>query len=116
MIRTLILLAFGIGVVVLAVNSLRQHRLKERYVILFVLVGIPFVGLAAWPDALATLAGWMDMPYHTVMVLLVVGFLILMLFELLSIVSVQERRITELTQTVGLLREQIEHEQQDDTK
>jgi len=113
MIRTLILLAFGIGVVALAINSLRQHRLKERYVIGFVLLGVPFLGLAIWPDALATVAGWMDMPYHTVMVLLVVGFMVLAVFELLSILSVQERKITELTQTVGLLREQIEHEQKD---
>jgi hypothetical protein len=47
----------------------------------------------------------MDMPYHTVMILLLTGFLLVQLFELLSIISVQERRIAALAQTVGILME-----------
>jgi len=102
-IRNGILLVFGIGLLLLAVRSLRAQRLKERYVVLLIFTGLPFLTLAIWPDALALTAQWMGMTYHTLMVLCLAAFLILVIFELLSIVSVQERRIATLAQQVALL-------------
>ena len=52
---TLILLAIGIMLLLMAVRSLRAQRLKERHALLFVAVGVPFLALAIWPDAI----GWM---------------------------------------------------------
>lgn len=105
MIRTLILLLYGAALLVLALRSLRAQRLKERYVVVLILTGLPFFLLAVWPNAISRLAGLMDMPYHTVLILLVTGFLIVELFELLSIISIQERRISSLAQMVGILME-----------
>jgi len=106
--RTAILALYGGMLLILAVRSLRAQRLKERYVLLLVFMGLPFLALAVWPDALGWAAQMLDMTYHTLMVLCLTGFLILVIFELLSIVSVQERRIASLAQMVAILMEQRE--------
>ncbi len=100
---TLILLAIGNVVLLLAVRSLRRQRLKERYALLFGAVGIPFLALAAWPDAIGYVADRLGIEYQTVLLLAVTAFFLLMNFNLLSIVSVQERRINCLAQIVAIL-------------
>ena len=51
MTHTLILLAIGNLMLLLAIRSLRAQRLKVRHALLFLFLGLPFFGLAAWPDA-----------------------------------------------------------------
>ncbi len=106
MIRSLILVVFGGALLLLALRSLRAQRLKERYVLLFLSIGLPFLTLAVWPLALRRIAGLMNMPYHTVMILFLTGFLLVIFFELLSIVSVQERQVATLAQMVSILSEE----------
>lgn len=106
MIRTIILAVFGVTLFMLAVRSLRAQRLKERYVLLFLAVSAPFLVFAAWPDGVVWLTNKLDIEKPTVLVLGLAAFVILMLFELLSIISVQERKIAALAQVVGLLTEQ----------
>ncbi len=106
MIRSLILVLYGGALALLALRSLRAQRLKERYVLLFLSIGLPFLTLAIWPLALRRIAELMNMPYHTVMILCLTGFLLLIFFELLSIVSVQERQLATLAQMVSILFEE----------
>ena len=105
MIRSIVLLVYGGTLLLLAMRSLRAQRLKERYVLILIFIGLPFLILAIWPEALAKLAQLMDIPYQTVLVLALAGFLLVELVELLSIISVQDRRIATLTQVVGILME-----------
>ena len=105
--RTLLLIGYGCLVIALALRSLRAQRLKERYVLLFLFIGLPFLLLGFWPDGIVLASKWLGMEKPTIMVLALAGFLILVIFQLLSIVSVQDRRITSLTQEVGLLREEL---------
>ena len=77
MIKSLILLVLGGSLFTLAVRRLRQYKLRERYALVFLLLGLPFAVLAAWPNA----------------------------FELLTIVSLQDQKITTLAQCVGILME-----------
>ena len=72
---------------------------------MFLLLGLPFALLAAWPNALGQVAYLLDMDYRTVTLLCVAGFLTIMVFELLTIVSVQDQKITTLAQHVGILME-----------
>jgi len=102
-IRNLIVLILGATILLMAVRSLRAGRLKERYALIFVLTGLPFLVLALWRDGVGYLAGLLDIDYRTLALLGVTTFFMLMIFKLLSIVSVQERRITTLTQHVGIL-------------
>jgi hypothetical protein len=103
--KSLILLLLGAGLLGLAVLRLRRYRLKERYALIFLLLGLPFFALAAWPDAVGHIARVLDMDYRTVTLLCVAGVLGLMVFELLTIVSVQDQKITALAQLVGIMME-----------
>lgn len=103
MIRTIILAVYGAAIILLAFRSLRANRLKERYVLLFVATGAPFLLLAIWPDGIVVLSEILRIEKPTLLVLLVTGFLVLVVFELLSIVSVHERRIARLAQEAAIL-------------
>ena len=103
MIRTAILAVYGCAIIALAFRSLAAQRLRERYVLLIITMGLPFLVLAAWPDGVVVASELLRIEKATLLVLLVAGFLVLVIFELLSIVSVHERRIAVLAQRVALL-------------
>jgi hypothetical protein len=103
--RTFILLAVACVLIVLTLRSLRAHRLKERYVLLFLLTGLPFLILAFWPDGVVFMERVLEIEKPTLLVLAVTVYFILTTFALLSIVSVQDRRITTLGQLVAILME-----------
>ena len=105
MLKSLILLILGGSLFTLAVRRLRQYKLRERYALVFLLLGLPFAVLAAWPNAIGYLADLLDIHYQTVTLLCVTGFLTVMVFELLTIVSVQDQKISTLAQLVGILME-----------
>src|ERR1700761_24069 len=80
--QTLFLLTFGMLLLLLAVRRLRTYRLKERYALLFVLIGLPFVGLAFRPDVVGWMAKALQIQYNTFALICVSVFLFLMVFEL----------------------------------
>ncbi|MEM0912986.1 MAG: DUF2304 domain-containing protein [Planctomycetota bacterium] len=106
--RTLILLLVGLTLIGLTLRSLRKQRLNERYVLLFVLTGIPLIGVAIWPDAVVFLERVLSIEKATMLTLGVTVYFLLTTFALLSIVSVQERRIQTLAQLVAMMREERE--------
>jgi len=87
----------------LAIKRLRSYRLKERYALVFVLIGAPFLVLALWPDGLGVASRWLHIQYQTVALICVTAFFLLIILELLTIVSQQDRKITTLAQMVGIL-------------
>ncbi len=89
----------------LAMRRLRQYRLKERYALLFFLAGLPFVALALWPNGIVRVSDLVGISQSSLMLLLVSMFLFLIVFELLTIVSQQDQKITTLAQMVGILME-----------
>ncbi|HEY8667667.1 MAG TPA: DUF2304 domain-containing protein [Tepidisphaeraceae bacterium] len=105
MIRSLILVLFGGTLLMLAIKRLRVYKLKERYTLLFLLLGLPFLVLAIWPALIEKISNALGINYQTVMLLAVSVFFILTVFELLTIVSVQDRKISTLAQMVAILTE-----------
>jgi len=103
--RVVILLMFGLGFLLMAVRRLRFYRLNERHALVFVFTGVPFLVLAVWPEAIGWLALRLHIQYQTVALLCVSAFLLLMVFELLTIVSLQEKKIATLAQIVGIMME-----------
>jgi hypothetical protein len=103
--RAAILIVFGLGLLLVGVRRLRVYRLKERHALVFVLTGFPFLLLAAWPDAINWMAVRLDIAYQTLALLAVVAFFMLMIFELLTIVSLQDRKISNLAQIIGIMME-----------
>ena len=103
--RSLFLVGFGGILLTLAVRRLRTYKLKERYALLGLLIGLPFVALAFWPNGIGWLAERLGIKggYTTLALICVSVFLFLIIFELLTIVSVQDQKITALAQLVGIL-------------
>lgn len=69
------------------------------------LIGLPFIALAFWQDGVGWMATRLQMQYNTLALICVSVFLFLAVFELLTIVSIQDRKITTLAQMVGILME-----------
>ncbi|MGD0389119.1 MAG: DUF2304 domain-containing protein [Tepidisphaeraceae bacterium] len=105
MIARIILLGFGATVLIAAIRRMRAYRLKERHMLIFLFTGLPFLALAVWPTAVGWFALKLQVQYQTVGLLCVAGFFILVIFELLTIVSLQDRKISALAQIVGILME-----------
>lgn len=103
MLLKLILLAIGASLLLLAIRRLNQYKLKERYTLVFVFIGLPFLALAVWPNALGNVAHVLGIDYRSISLLCVTAFFLLMVLELLTIVSQQDRKITALAQMVGIL-------------
>ena len=103
--RSAFLILFGGILLVMAIRRMRLYRLRERYALAFAALALPFIGLAFWPDGIGWLAERLNIQYNTLALLGVSSFLMLAVFELLSIVSVQEQKITALSQLVGILME-----------
>ena len=105
-IRTLFLLLIAGVVMFLALRSLRAGRLKERFVLLFVLTGVPFLVFALWPDLIVLAVDTLEIEKPTLLILCVATYFILTTFSLLSIVSVQDRKIATLGQQLAILWEE----------
>ena len=108
-IRGIILLVFGLFVVLMALRSLRAQRLKEEYALLYVFIGLPFLVLAVWPDAVVVISDLLKIEKPTFLILATGSFLLLIQFKLTSIISVQDRRINSLTQLLAIMTEERQH-------
>lgn len=107
MIRSIVLLGFGLLLVWLSIRRLRSLRMQERWMLLFFITGLPFLILAIWPDGIIWLSNQMQMEKPTLMVFALAAFTILLLLKLFSIISVQQRQITTLAQTMGIIQDQL---------
>jgi hypothetical protein len=105
MMPRIILLCFGTTVLFVAVRRMRTYRLKERHMLMFILTGLPFLALSIWPAGLWWISKQLHIDYHTVSMLCIAAFLILVIFEMLTIISLQDRRISTLAQIVGIMME-----------
>jgi hypothetical protein len=97
--KAAILLIFGFTVLLVAVRRLRVYSLKERHALIFLFLGVPFLVLAVWQDAIGWLAARMGIAYQTVSLMCVAAFLLVMVFELLTVVSLQDRKISTLARS-----------------
>ena len=77
-IRNLILFVLGGGLLLLTLRSLRAHRLKERYVIIFILLGLPFIFLGFWTEGVGYIGKILGIDYRTISLLGVTFFFILL--------------------------------------
>ena len=105
MIRPVLMFLVGAMFLLLAIRRLRQYKLKERYALVFMLLGLPFFVLAAWPNLIGEISEHLGIAYETVALATVSIFLLLLIFELLTIVSRLDRKISVLAQYMGILME-----------
>jgi len=83
----------------LIVELIRKRRIKEEYGLLWIIVGVVFLGFSIWRPGLEVLARQLGIAYAPAAFLLLIQFSVA--------ISSHNERIKNLTQELGLLRLQI---------
>jgi hypothetical protein len=99
----------SVALVLVVLELIRSHRLRERYALLWLLTGIVLVVLSAWRDGLNTIAGWVGIRSYPPAVLFAVGilFIIAVLLHYSTVISRLSDQNVLLAQRLALLEEEL---------
>ena len=99
--------AFVLVLVVL--ELIRSHRLRERYALLWLVTGIVLTILSAWRDGLNTIAGWFGIRSYPPAVLFAVGllFILAVLLHYSTVISRLSDQNVLLAQRLALLEDEL---------
>jgi hypothetical protein len=107
-------LAAGLVSVAFMVELLRRRQLKEKYAVLWIMVGAGMLLLAVWPGLLDLTARALDIKSGPNLLLFVAALLLIVVCVHLSWeVSRLEDRSRALAEEIGLLRLELDHRTQD---
>jgi hypothetical protein len=85
----------------------RARQLRSKYALLWAVVGLMLLALAALPSVLNTVSDWIDVAYSpTIFLLLAVGFLFLIVIHYSWELSRLENRTRTLAEEIALLKAQ----------
>ena len=95
--------------VLVVLELIRSHRLRERYALLWLLTGLTLRGLSAWRDGLNTIAGWVSVRVYPPAVLFAVGilFILAVLLHYSTVISRLSDQNTMLAQRLALLEQEV---------
>jgi hypothetical protein len=86
----------------------RARQLRSKYALLWAVVGLILLGLAAFPGVLNTASDWLDVAYSpTIFLLLAVSFLFLIVIHFSWELSRLETRTRTLAEEIALLKAQL---------
>lgn len=110
----LVSLAAGLISVGLMIELLRRRQLKEKYAVLWVVVGAGMLLLAVWPGLLDMTARLVGVKSGPNLLLFVAALLLIVVCVHLSWeVSRLEDRSRALAEEIGLLRLELDHRPRD---
>jgi hypothetical protein len=96
--------------VLVVLELVRSHRLRERYALLWLVTGLTLTALSAWRDGLNTIAGWVGVRGYPPAVLFAVGilFILAVLLHYSTVISRLSDQNVVLAQRLALLEPQVE--------
>ena len=96
--------------VLVVLELVRSHRLRERYALLWLVTGLTLTALSAWRDGLNTIAGWVGVRGYPPAVLFAVGilFILAVLLHYSTVISRLSDQNVVLAQRLALLEQQVE--------
>ena len=99
----------SVALLVVVLELIRSHRLRERYALLWLVTGIVLVVLSAWRDGLNTIAGWVGVRSYPPAVLFAVGilFIIAVLLHYSTVISRLSDQNVLLAQKLALLEQEL---------
>jgi len=91
--------------VLVVLELIRSHRLRERYALLWLATGITLTALSAWRAGLNTIAGWIGVRGYPPAVLFAVGilFILVVLLHYSTVISRLSDQNVLLAQRLALL-------------
>jgi hypothetical protein len=95
--------------VLVVLELIRSHRLRERYALLWLVTGIVLTVLSAWRDGLNTIAGWFGIRSYPPAVLFAVGllFILAVLLHYSTVISRLSDQNILLAQRLALLEDEL---------
>ena len=95
--------------VLVVLELIRSHRLRERYALLWLVTGIVLTILSAWRDGLNTIAGWFGVRSYPPAVLFAVGilFILVVLLHYSTVISRLSDQNVLLAQRLALLEDEL---------
>ena len=96
--------------VLVVLELIRSHRLRERYALLWLVTGLTLTALSAWRSGLNTIAGWVGVRGYPPAVLFAVGilFILAVLLHYSTVISRLSDQNVLLAQRLALLEQQVE--------
>jgi cell division protein FtsW (lipid II flippase) len=95
--------------VLVVLELIRSHRLRERYALLWLVTGIVLTVLSAWRSGLNTIAGWLGIRSYPPAVLFAVGILLILavLLHYSTVISRLSDQNVLLAQRLALLEDEL---------
>jgi Uncharacterized conserved protein (DUF2304) len=95
--------------ILVVLELIRSHRLRERYALLWLVTGIVLTVLSAWRDGLNTIAGWFGVRSYPPAVLFAVGilFILAVLLHYSTVISRLSDQNVLLAQRLALLEQEL---------
>jgi cell division protein FtsW (lipid II flippase) len=95
--------------VLVVLELIRSHRLRERYALLWLVTGIVLTVLSAWRDGLNTIAGWFGIRSYPPAVLFAVGllFILAVLLHYSTVISRLSDQNVLLAQRLALREDEL---------
>jgi cell division protein FtsW (lipid II flippase) len=95
--------------VLVVLELIRSHRLRERYALLWLATGLTLTALSAWRNGLNTVARWVGVRSYPPAVLFAVGilFILAVLLHYSTVISRLSDQNTILAQRLALLEQQL---------
>ena len=99
-------------IVVVVLELIRSHRLRERYALLWIATGLTLTALSAWRNGLNTIAGWLGVRSYPPAVLFAVGilFILAVLLHYSTVISRLSDQNVLLAQRLALLEERLDED------
>jgi hypothetical protein len=99
----------SIGLVLVVLELIREHKLRERYALLWLVTGVVLTALSLWRDGLNTIAGWVGVRSYPPAVLFAVAilFILAVLLHYSTVISRLTDQNTLLAQRLALLEQQL---------
>jgi hypothetical protein len=101
-----------VGTIIIALfifRLVRARQLRSKYALLWAVIGLMLLPLAAVPGLLNTVSGWLGVFYSpTIFLLLAVGFLFLVVVHYSWELSRLENRTRTLAEELSLLRARVD--------
>jgi len=97
------------SLVLVVLELIRRHRLRERYALLWLVTGLVLTALSAWRGGLNTIAGWVGVRGYPPAVLFAVAilFILAVLLHYSTVVSRLTDQNVVLAQRLALLEQQL---------
>ncbi|HEY8316279.1 MAG TPA: DUF2304 domain-containing protein [Gaiellaceae bacterium] len=100
----------SLALVVVVLDLIRRHRLRERYALLWLATGLVLAALSLWRDGLNTIARWFGVRSYPPAVLFAVAilFIIAVLLHYSTVVSRLSDQNVTLAQKLALLEQRLQ--------